>query len=310
MLNVFIDGSAGTTGLRIHERLSKRDDVRIISLSEDLRKNEAARGEAMDASDVTFLCLPDDVARKAVTLVKNPHTVVIDASTAHRTAEGWAYGFAELSKAHREAIARSKRIANPGCHASGFLALVYPLVEKGIASPDYPFVCHSLTGYSGGGKKMIAEYEEGERSALLDSPRTYALTQNHKHLAEMTKIARLSRAPIFVPIVADFDCGMCVSVPLYGDKLVKNIGPNGIFELFTEYYASHNTIQVTRKSEDGFLATNALKGKDGMEIFIGGNDERILLSARFDNLGKGASGAAIQNMNIASSLDETLSLVL
>ncbi len=309
MIHVFIDGSAGTTGLRIRERLTKRDDVCVISLSDDLRKDVSARREAMGDADVVFLCLPDDAAREAAKLAP-PDTVVIDASTAHRTAEGWAYGFPELSEEHRAAIVRAKRIANPGCHASGFLALAYPLVKAGIAPRDYPFVCHSVTGYSGGGKKMIAEYEAEERSALLDAPRLYGLPQEHKHLPEMTKIAGLSHAPAFVSIVSDFDCGMCVTVPVFPRFLSKTCTKEGLFCFFAEYYAKHSTIQITQKSEDGFLSSNALRGKDGMEIFVGGNDERILLAARFDNLGKGASGAAIQNMNLVSGLDETLSLVI
>ncbi len=310
MPNVFIDGSAGTTGLRIRERLEKRDDIRLISLSDDLRKDPHARGEAMNASDIVFLCLPDDAAREAVTLVKNPETVIIDASTAHRTERGWTYGFPELSPAIKEQIAASKRIANPGCHASGFLALVYPLVRGGIVSADYPFVCHSLTGYSGGGKKMIAEYRSEGRAEALSSPRVYGVSQTHKHLAEMTSVAGLSRAPLFVPVVADFLCGMLVTVPVYGDLLAKKMGVKGLYEYFAEYYASHRTMQVTQRSEDGFLAANAFSDKDGMEIYVGGTDERILLAARFDNLGKGASGAAIQNMNLAAGLDETASLVL
>ncbi len=304
MIRAFIDGRSGTTGLKIDERLSRREDVEILSLPEHLRKDLSARRDAMNDADVVFLCLPDDAAREAAGLLENPATVLIDASTAHRTEEGWAYGFPELSKEHRAAVCSSKRIANPGCHASGFLALVYPLVREGIAGRDYPFVCHSVTGYSGGGKKMIAEYESGDRSSLLGAPRAYGLGQNHKHLAEMTKVAGLVRAPAFCPIVADFDCGMNVTVPIFADLLAQKVTVNSVFELFAEYYAGHRFISVTQNSEDGYLSAGKFKGTNQMEIFVGGNDERLLLCARFDNLGKGASGAAVQNMNLASGLDE------
>lgn len=310
MIGVFIDGSAGTTGLRIRERLSARRDLRLITLPEERRKDVSARRDAINAADVVFLCLPDDAAREAVSLVENPGTVVIDASTAHRTEEGWAYGFPELSREHFEGIRTGKRIADPGCHASGFLAIAYPLVREGILSCEYPFVCHSVTGYTGGGKRMIEAYEDPGRDPLLDAPRVYGLGQTHKHLPEMTKVAGLTRAPAFLPVVSDFDCGMCVSVPIFGDLMQKPMGVNDVFDFFTEYYARHNTIQITKNSEDGFLSAKKYRGYDGMEIFVGGNDERLLLIARFDNLGKGASGAAIQNMNIATMLDETVSLVL
>lgn len=309
-MNVFIDGSAGTTGLRIHERLKLREDIRLITLPEAERKSTAARKAAMNDSDVVFLCLPDDAAREAVSLVENETTVIIDASTAHRTAKGWAYGFPELSARHREDILHAKRIANPGCHASGFLALVYPLIARGVAAPDYPFVCHSETGYSGGGKKMIAAYEGEERSPLFDAPRAYGLGQDHKHLAEMTMVAGLKYPPLFLPVVSDFPCGMSVSVPIYTRLLRKKMDANSIFSLFAEYYARHSTIKVTQMSEDGFLSAASLAGTDRMEIFVGGGEDRVTLIARFDNLGKGASGAAIQNMNLVSGLDETASLVL
>ncbi len=308
MIKVFIDGRAGTTGLQIEERLKRREDVSLLTLTEETRKSEEARRAAIAAADVVFLCLPDDAAREAVGFVENRNTVVIDASTAHRTAKGWAYGFPELSPAHRAAVCSSKRIANPGCHASGFLALVYPLVREGVAPRDYPFVCHSVTGYSGGGKKMIAEYEGEGRSPLLGAPRAYALGQAHKHLPEMTSIASLARTPAFVPVVGDFDCGMCVTVPLFADLLEKRYTRAELFALYRDYYAGQRFLSVTERSEDGYLSANALRGTNRMEIFVGGNDERILLAARFDNLGKGASGAAIQNMNLALGLDEGLSL--
>ena len=308
MIRAFIDGKAGTTGLQIYERLSLRGDVELLTLPEEKRKDAAARREAMNAADVVFLCLPDDAAREAVGLVENPATVVIDASTAHRTEEGWAYGFPELAPSFREKIAGSRRIANPGCYASGFLSIVYPLVAGGIAAPDYPFVCHAVSGYSGAGKKGIAEYEEEGRSELLKAPRLYALTLSHKHLPEMTKIAGLSHPPVFNPYVCDFYAGMTVSVPLHRRLLQKNWGKDDIFGYFAEYYDRHRFISVTQNSENGYLSAAKLVGTNLLEIFVGGNEEQIQLSARLDNLGKGASGAAVQNMNLALGLDETLGL--
>lgn len=307
MFKVFIDGSAGTTGLRIREMLGKRTDISLISLPEQLRKDVAARKEAINASDVTFLCLPDDAAREAVLLVENPDTVVIDASTAHRTAAGWAYGFPELSAAHRAAIAQGKRIANPGCYASGFIALVYPLVKAGLVAPDYPFVCHAVSGYSGAGKKGIAEYEAENRPPLYDTPRLYALSLSHKHLPEMKAVCGLSRTPVFNPYVCDYYCGMTVNVPLFADLLVKKTAAADIKALLAEHYAESAFISVGEE-ESGFISANTLNETNRMEILVNGNDERILLTARFDNLGKGASGAAIQNMNIALGLDERISL--
>ena len=307
MFQVFIDGSAGTTGLRIREMLGKRTDISLISLPEQLRKDVAARKEAINASDVTFLCLPDDAAREAVLLVENPDTVVIDASTAHRTAAGWAYGFPELSAAHRAAIAQGKRIANPGCYASGFIALVYPLVKAGLVAPDYPFVCHAVSGYSGAGKKGIAEYEAENRPPLYDTPRLYALSLSHKHLPEMKAVCGLSRTPVFNPYVCDYYCGMTVNVPLFADLLVKKTAAADIRALLAEHYAESAFISVGEE-ESGYISANTLNETNRMEILVNGNDERILLTARFDNLGKGASGAAIQNMNIALGLDERISL--
>ena len=307
MFKVFIDGSAGTTGLRIREMLGKRTDISLISLPEQLRKDVAARKEAINASDVTFLCLPDDAAREAVLLVENPDTVVIDASTAHRTAAGWAYGFPELSAAHRAAIAQGKRIANPGCYASGFIALVYLLVKAGLVAPDYPFVCHAVSGYSGAGKKGIAEYEAENRPPLYDTPRLYALSLSHKHLPEMKAVCGLSRTPVFNPYVCDYYCGMTVNVPLFADLLVKKTAAADIRALLAEHYAECAFLSVGEE-ESGYISANTLNETNRMEILVNGNDERILLTARFDNLGKGASGAAIQNMNIALGLDERISL--
>ena len=306
MTKVFIDGSAGTTGLRIYERLAARQDLELITLSEENRKDPAARKEAIFAADAVFLCLPDPAAVEAVELAEGSDTVIIDTSTAHRTAEGWAYGFPEL-KGYREKIRNSKRIANPGCHASGFIALVKPLIDEGMLSPDAALSCFSLTGYSGGGKKMIAEYEDKDRDPLLDAPRQYGLTQQHKHLKEMQRVCGLSTAPLFSPIVADFYSGMEVSVPLFGKDLNGNI--DQLKELYRSYYLGPLVHYDDNADEGGFLSASALAGRDDMQITVSGNEERILLTARFDNLGKGASGAAIQNLNLVLGLDETTSLV-
>lgn len=307
MVNVFIDGKEGTTGLKIFERLGGRNDLNIIALPEELRKDSAARKECINAADVVFLCLPDAAAIEAVSLCENPHVKIIDASTAHRTSPEWAYGFPELSAKHRERIAQGNRVAVPGCHASGFISLVYPLIARGIVSADYPFVCHSVTGYSGGGKKMIAEYESAQRSPELDSPRQYGLTQKHKHLPEMQKICGLEYAPVFNPIVSDYYSGMCVTVPLHARLMRKKMGVDALKRYYAEYYASHNFIKVAQESKN-YLPANPLVGTNNMEIYIDGNDERIVLASDFDNLGKGASGAAVQCMNIMLGLDERTSL--
>ena len=307
MKKVFIDGSAGTTGLRIHERLADRRELEFIRLPEELRKDDAARREALNQADIAFLCLPDAAAIEAVAMVDNPNTAIIDTSTAHRTNPAWTYGFPEL-RGLREQIASSKRIANPGCHASGFLALVTPLVEKGLLSPDTALSCTSLTGYSGGGKKMIAEYEADERCELLDAPRMYGLSQKHKHLPEMAAIAGLDADPIFCPIVASYACGMEVTVPLFAKQINGSV--NDIKELYRSYYTKGlvRYVDAPDTNEPGFLAANALSGRDDLQVSVLGNEERILLVARFDNLGKGASGAAIQNMNLLLGVDESTGL--
>lgn len=305
MKKVFIDGSAGTTGLRIHERLAKRSDLDLILLPDELRKDEKARREALNAADIAFLCLPDDAAREAVALTTNAHTVIIDTSTAHRTAPGWVYGFPEVG-GRREAIAQSTRIANPGCHAGGFISLVAPLVEQGLLSQDASLACFSLTGYTGGGKKMIAQYEEEGRDSLLDAPRQYGLTQTHKHLPEMTVVCGLNTAPIFCPIVASFPCGMEVTVPLFARDLKGTA--EDVKALYKSYYAMGLVKYVEDASESGFLSAASMAGRDDMQVTVAGNADRILLVARFDNLGKGASGAAIQNMNIVLGVDETTGL--
>ena len=307
MYIVFIDGREGTTGLQIYDRLMSRRDIRLLSIPEELRKDTEARKERIDRADIVFLCLPDAAAKEAVSLCQNPNTKIIDASTAHRTAEGWAYGFPELSCDFRSAVAKGKRIANPGCHASGFISLVYPLVKEGLVSPDYPFVAHSVTGYSGGGKKMIASYEAPERDKELDSPRQYGLTLSHKHLPEMTKVCALSHAPVFNPIVADYYCGMCVTVPLYAELMKVKLTPQKLADFYRGFYAGAKFISVD-DAPHSFLGANHLAGSNRMEIFIGGNAEQLLLCSRFDNLGKGASGAAVQNMNIALGFDEETGL--
>ena len=307
MIKVFIDGSAGTTGLRIRGMLEKRADVSLITLSEEARKDTAARKDALNAADVAFLCLPDDAAREAVSLVENDNTIVIDASTAHRTSPAWAYGFPELSAQHRAAIAHGKRIANPGCYASGFIALAYPLIAAGIVSPDYPFVCHAVSGYSGAGKKGIAEYEAADRPACYDTPRLYALGQQHKHLPEMKAVCGLTRTPVFNPYVCDYYCGMTVNVPLFADLLAKRMTAEQLEEVYRAHYAGQRFVKVG-KEPSGYVSANTLNGTNDLEILVNGNEERILLTARLDNLGKGASGAAIQNMNIALGLDEGVSL--
>lgn len=304
---VYIDGSAGTTGLRIRERLAARADIELLEIPEEKRRDPAARGERMNASDITFFCLPDAAAVEAEGFVTNPAVRIIDTSTAHRTAPGWSYGFAELSAGHRQALAQAKRVSVPGCHASGFNALVYPLTAGNIVGADYPFVCYSVTGYSGGGKSMIADYEAPGRPGELDSPRQYGVTQQHKHLKEMKAVPGLVREPIFAPIVADYYSGMVVSVPLFGHLLSKKQSVASLKDYFREYYAGQPLIQV-REETPSFVGANALSGRDIMEILISGNDERILLEARFDNLGKGASGAAIQCMNIMLGISEITGL--
>ena len=305
MTKVFIDGSAGTTGLRIYERLGSRSDLELMILPDELRKDPAARAQMLNTADVAFLCLPDQAAREAVELVTSPNTVVIDTSTAHRTNPAWAYGFPELT-GNRSAIAGSKRIANPGCHASGFVSLVAPLVEQGMLKPDVKLSCFSLTGYSGGGKNMIADYNAPGRSPLLDGPRQYGLTQSHKHLPEMVKVCGLDYAPVFCPIVGDFYSGMEVTVPLFACD-VKG-GMDEIKELYKNYYTS-GLVQFAEDADpDGMLSAAAFSGKDDMSVSVYGNDDRIILVSRFDNLGKGASGAAIQNMNIVLGIDESTGL--
>lgn len=302
MTKVFIDGKEGTTGLRIFDRLSTRDDISLITLPENLRKDINARKEAINSADIVFLCLPDAASIEAVSLIENENVKIIDASTAHRTAAGWAYGFPELSPEHKEAIKNGKRIANPGCHASGFIALVYPLIKNGLLPKDALLCCHSLTGYSGGGKKMIAEYEDRDRNVLLSTPRQYGLSQNHKHLKEMKYISALENAPMFSPIVDDFYSGMEMTVQLFGSQLNSGFGIEDIKKVYKELYTTPAVKYV--ENEKGLLAAGELMGKDNMMISVYGNEERILLTSVYDNLGKGASGSAVQCMNILMGADE------
>ena len=306
MKKVFIDGSAGTTGLRIAERLQQRKDIEIIKLTEENRKDINARREALNSADVAFLCLPDKASIEAVALMENENTVLLDTSTAHRTNDDWAYGFPELSSEHREKVKNSKRIAVPGCHASGFIALVYPLIEKGVLPKDALLSCFSLTGYSGGGKNMIAEYEAEDRDNLLGAPRQYGIAQMHKHLPEMSKICGIENAPAFIPVVADFYSGMEVTIPLFASQV--NASVEEIKAIYKEKYTGPIVKYVEDFDESGFVSANKLSFNDGMEISVSGNDERILLIARYDNLGKGASGAAIECMNIVLGADETTGL--
>lgn len=311
MYKVFIDGREGTTGLRIFDRLAGMSDIEMLVLGDELRKNPDARREMINKSDITFLCLPDAAARESVELAQGSNARIIDTSTAHRTADGWAYGFPELSADHRQGITEGKHVAVPGCHASGFVALVYPLVACGVLPADYPLSCFSITGYSGGGKSMIADYKAEGRSIELDSPRQYGLSQQHKHLKEMKVITGIDREPIFSPIVADYYSGMEVTVPIYPSLLNKKLSGSQLRELYAGHYSDSKLISVSEYTgSNGFLAANALSGKDSMLISVEGNDDRISLVARFDNLGKGASGAAIQCLNLMLSLDETSTLCL
>ena len=311
---IYIDGQEGTTGLRIFERFAGRDDIEILTIDPALRKDTDERKKLINASDITFLCLPDAAAKEAVSLVENENVRIIDASTAHRVNPDWAYGFAELSSAHREKIAAGKRIANPGCHATGFISLVYPLVAAGILPKETVTSCFSLTGYSGGGKKMIAQYGDENRDVALDSPRVYGLTHSHKHLPEMKTVCGLDAAPLFSPIVADYYAGMLVSVPFAAGQLKGISSLAQLHECYADHYAGQKMIRVMPLSAQtdcgGFLASNGCAMWDGLEVYVTGNDERMMVCARFDNLGKGASGAAIQNMNIMLGCDESKGLNL
>ena len=304
---VFIDGKAGTTGLRIYERLEQFEGIELITLSEEKRKDKESRREALNSADIAFLCLPDDAARESVSLIENDNTVVIDTSTAHRTLDDWAYGFAELSPSHREKIKNSKRIAVPGCHASGFIALIYPLIEAGALDGSEKLSCFSLTGYSGGGKKMIEQYEE-ETDELLGAPRQYGLTQSHKHLKEMVKISGLETAPVFCPVVGDFYSGMEVTVPLFASDLKNGFDMEKVKAVYEKKYCGPLVTYCEDLSENGFISAGILSGKDSMIISVFGNEDRMILTARYDNLGKGASGAAVECLNIVLGNEDTYRL--
>lgn len=308
MIKVFIDGREGTTGLRIDERLSKRKDIELIKLDEAFRKDDAHRKEALNSCDIAFLCLPDAAAISAVSMIENPNVRVIDASTAHRTNPDWVYGLPELSNEQFERIKNSKRVAVPGCHASGFVALVKPLIDNGLLSTDAKLCCHCLTGYSGGGKKMIAEYEESNRSFLLDAPRQYGITQMHKHLKEMKGITGLKYEPAFCPIVGDFYSGMLMTVQLFAGQLSGT--PDKIREVYKTLYNSPVLSFNDKIDQNGFISAVTLSKKDSMQVGVLGNDDRILLVAAYDNLGKGASGAAVECMNIMTGNEPALGLEL
>ncbi len=313
-VKIFIDGSEGTTGLRIYERFEGRDDIELLPIASELRKDVKERKRLINESDITFLCLPDDAARESVSLVENENVRIIDTSTAHRTLEGWAYGFPELSKRHRQNIKEGKRIAVPGCYATGFITIVYPLIAGGVLPKDYPVSAFALSGYSGAGKKTIAVYEAEEREKELDAPREYALTQNHKHLKEMQKITDLDKAPLFSPIICDYYRGMLLTTPFYTGMLSGAQTPEKVHEFLSEYYSGKKFVRVMPLGKEadynGFLAGNACAGWDGIEIYVTGNEDRLLVSTRFDNLGKGASGAAIQCLNIMLGCEEERGLNL
>lgn len=306
---VYIDGKEGTTGLQIYERLGGRDDIELLLIDDEKRKDPAERKKYLNAADIVFLCLPDAAAKEAVAMIENPDTRVIDASTAHRVDPNWVYGFPELCNARRLAIATGKRIANPGCHATGFLASAAPLVKLGIVPADYPFTCYSLTGYSGGGKKMIAQYEAENRDPALDAPRIYGLNLQHKHLPEMMTIAGLAHPPVLCPVVSDYYKGMATTVALQNDLLPGHPRAQDIHEALEEHYAGQKFVTVAPFGwGEPMIAANTMAGSNGLQLIVCGHDDQTIVTALFDNLGKGASGAAVQNMNIMLGLDEACGL--
>ena len=313
-VKVFIDGSEGTTGLRIKERFEGRSDIELLEIDTDKRKDLEERRRFINESDYTFLCLPDAAAIEAVSLVENKRTVVIDASTAHRTNPDWAYGLPELSKEFYDKIATSKRIAVPGCYASGFVMMAYPLIKEGILDSDFPFVIPAVSGYSGAGKKAIALYESEDKTRDLFAPRQYALAQQHKHLKEMKAIAGLKKEPIFMPVVDDYYCGMIVDLPIHKNLMKKAISPEDLRDFYAQYYKDGRFIRVCEYGKEadynGYLVANELAGKDWADILVTGNDDRIVVSAMFDNLGKGASGAAIECLNISMGIDAAKGLCI
>ncbi len=317
---VYIDGKDGTTGLQIYDRLAARSDIELLLIDEAKRKDNAERAKLMNAADLVFLCLPDAAAVEAVTLVDNPNTRIIDASTAHRTNPAWDYGFPELSPQHKENIIKSKRVANPGCHATGFISVVYPLVKAGVLPADAALSCFSLTGYSGGGKKMIAQYEGEDKTTVMASPGIYGVTQAHKHLPEMRHVCGLEHNPVFSPIVDDYYKGMATTVPFHKSQLKGVGGLHDVWQLLTDHYGTYNGKSIVwvagdpTDEEGGIEASSkfygsAMAGKNGLALLVAGNDEQFTITAQFDNLGKGASGAAVQNMNLMLGFEETTSLL-
>ena len=308
---VYIDGKEGTTGLQIYDRLAAREDIQLLLIDEDKRKDAAERKKFLNAADLVFLCLPDAAAVEAVSLIDNDHTRVIDCSTAHRTNPDWVYGFPELKKEQREAISAAKRVANPGCHATGFLACVAPLRQVGAIQPDYPLTCWSLTGYSGGGKKMIAEYEDPGRDPLLAGPAPYSLGMKHKHLPEMQKIAGLDYPPAFLPVLGDVYKGMCTTVMLHNTHLGKHLEAEEIYDLLAFHYSGGPVVKTAPFGEaPARLYTSQMAGTDGLLLTATGHQDQTLITAQFDNLGKGASGAAVENMNLMLGFEETKGLAL
>ena len=309
---IYIDGKDGTTGLQIYDRLAARSDIDLLLIDEDKRKDPAERKKLMAAADIVFLCLPDAAAVEAVALAEGTNARIIDASTAHRTAPGWVYGFPELKKGQREAIAKAKYVANPGCHATGFISIAAPLVQAGVLPADADLCCFSLTGYSGGGKKMIAQYEAAEKGEALYSPGLYGLGQNHKHLPEMQKICGLTKPPVFTPIVDDYYKGMATTVPLHMDQLTGVSALHEVWQVLADHYAGEKLVRVAPEGAGdlgGKLYGNAKAGDNDLTLVAAGNDETFTITALFDNLGKGASGAAVQNMNIMLGLEETTGLM-
>lgn len=314
MIKIYIDGQEGTTGLKILERFEGRNDIELIRIADEKRKDPAERARLINSADYVFLCLPDEASREAVSFVDNDHVRIIDASTAHRTNPGWAYGFPELSPEHREKIKTSNRVAVPGCYASGFAAVVYPLVANGIIPADYPVFAYATSGYSGAGKKAIAVYESDDKPYEFNSPRQYALSQQHKHLPEMQAVSGLTHKPMFNPMVCDYFSGMVVSVPLQTRTLGRAVTAKQVHEMYEKHYAGAKMVEVmplmsADEQKSFFLASNTLSGINKLQVFVFGNDEQILLCARLDNLGKGASGAAVQCLNIMMGIDETAGLV-
>ena len=314
MKKIFIDGAEGTTGLKIFERFKDRTDIEILKIDSALRKDENEIKKFINASDITFLCLPDAAAIDAVKLVENPDTVIIDTSTAHRIADGWTYGFPELNAEQKSIIANSKRIANPGCYATGFISLAYPLVKAGLLPKDYPVSCFAVSGYSGGGKKLIAQYEDPERDKKFGAARMYAWGQTHKHLKEMKAICGIDRDPLFSPLTTDYFSGMVVQLPLFTDLLTKKASLEDVRSIYAEHYKDQKFIKVMPigdEAEKGnVIFSDEMSGRDDLAIYVTGNEDRIVVASSFDNLGKGASGAAIQNMNIVMGIDEATGLVI